>query len=399
MTAPARAIGKGYFKRRGWKDLIFLACVATLAYPFRHDIFPLNDYQKWERRSQIEPGLGQISHVPGQDGMPPCFFAVPPTATREPLSSASVGDCIELVPDGRKLDLFEVCLGDFVHVRTDLWVNGAVPLAFTRVLVRQTDWDKRNGNFIPNVYNSFLSGNRSPYTYLNWLLPDRLRIHYNRISPGTGYADAIYEASYAAPPFDGSRVSWNGWGWDIALENGITYLSPEAYYATRAGQGSLAGIFDKQGREIRLVRNKNGDLTEVKSPSGGWIRFTYDGKGRMTEARASSSAFARYLYDSDDRLSNVQYSTAETITYRYGPLNTVTNVDDPAERVHLENKYDSHGALIRQTLNGRTYGFFYKTNNARRTGQMEITALGSKTTVRLQEVDHHLTYTVEQSAH
>lgn len=60
---------------------------------------------------------------PGESGLAPCFFIVASTATDQPVVSGTVGDCLLLVPDGRRLDLFEVPLGgSFVPVKTDLYV-------------------------------------------------------------------------------------------------------------------------------------------------------------------------------------------------------------------------------------------------------------------------------------
>lgn len=258
MGPGSQVASIGYLKRRGWKDLIFLACVAVLVYPFRNYLVPLTDHRKWTRRPTLDARADLSSHFPGQDAMPPCFFTVPPKATDPPVLSGSVGDCLQLVPDGRKLDLFETFGVLFVHVRTDLFVSGAVPLAFTRVLIRPTDWDRRNGNFIPNVYGPFLYGNRFPYTYVEWWLPDRQVIHYGRISRGTGFADAVYEATSTTPGFGGSRAAWNGWGWDMNLVDGTTYLSPEAYNATRAGQGSLVGISTSKAARFGCCEKRMG---------------------------------------------------------------------------------------------------------------------------------------------
>jgi YD repeat-containing protein len=164
------------------------------------------------------------------------------------------------------------------------------------------------------VYEPFLFGDRFPYTFLNWTLPDREPVHYERISPGTAFVDAVYEAKSTDQMFAGSRINWNGWGWDLSLENGTTFLSPEAYNATRPQQGSLVGIFDKEGHEVRLSRKSNGDLTEVESPSGRWIKLAYD-KGRMIEARDSTKSVAKYTYDAEGRLVSVVYSAGSAIKY------------------------------------------------------------------------------------
>jgi len=230
-----------------------------------------------------------------------------------------VGDCLRLVPDGRKLDLFEIDLwGGFAHIRTDLDLADVMPLAFTRSVVPLDAWAKRHKIYILHVYDPFMFGDRFPYTFEDWTLPDRKSIHFERISPGTSFADAVYEAKSARNEiFAGSQIKWNGWVWDLSLENGTTFLSPEAYNATRPQQGSLVGIFDKERHEVRLSRKSSGDLTKIESPSGRWIKFTYD-EGRMIEARDSLRNVVEYKYDAEGRLVRasileVQRSSIRTI--------------------------------------------------------------------------------------
>ncbi|MDP9338078.1 MAG: RHS repeat protein, partial [Acidobacteriota bacterium] len=305
-----------------------------------------SDYQKWQVRQKLQPFQRAIADGKRQRGSPPCLFIVPKGATNQPVASGSVDDCLRLVPDGRNLDLFEIALlGGFTHIKTDLYVHDDVmPLAFTRAVIPLGDWAKRFKVYVPHVYDPFLTGSRFPYTFLDWTLPDLERVHYERISTGTGYADAVYEAKSSDEIFAGSRINWNGWGWDLSLENGTTFISPEAYNSTRPQQGSLVGIFDKEGHEIRLTRERNGDLSKVDSASGGWIKFAYR-KGRMIEARDSARNVAEYAYDADGRLASVAYSQGTTIKYSYDSANRVVRLEDSSSGTIMENKYSRMGTV------------------------------------------------------
>src|SRR6266849_9492082 len=240
---------KNYFTRRGWKDLIFLWVVVSLGIWVERHFYGLglSDAEKWSRRAQVDPRhtVGAPT-APGVSGLSPCFFVVPSAEVNQPVQSATVADCLLLTPDGKKLNLFEVAVlgSEFMHIRTDLYVPGVVPIALTRATSPSRAWSKSHKAYLRHVYDLYLSGDRFPYTYLDWLLPDGQSIHFTRISQGTGYADAVYEATSRDPTFAGARINWNGFGWDVALANGATYLSPEAYNATRPQQGSLVGIFD-----------------------------------------------------------------------------------------------------------------------------------------------------------
>ena len=278
------------------------------------------DVEKWKVRPHLNPHNGVFSQrVVGRNGAMPCFFLAPKTAVDQPAASGTIGDCLELVPDGRKLNIFEVDLwtGDLVPVVTDDYVPGTMPLAFTRVVDPVNDWARGFHVFLRHVYDPYMTGSRFPFTYVDWLLPDNTDIYYPRVSHGTGYADAVYESAGFFSVFGWSRISWNGFGWDVALQNGTTYLSPEAYSAKRPQQGSLVDIFDEKGNEVRLSRKPNGDLAEIKAPGGQSIKLAYDDRGRVTEIKDSAKNFVQYEYDPEDRLVSVSYLGGRRVGYVY----------------------------------------------------------------------------------
>jgi YD repeat-containing protein len=246
-------------------------------------------------------------------------------------------------------------------------VPDIIPLAFTRTYVPLNAWSERLQVYLPHVYDPYLTGSRLPYTFSNWQLPDGLSIHYDRISAGTGFADAIFQAVSSDRIFANSHLNWNGWGWDWTLADGTTYLSPQAYNATRPQQGSLVGIFDCNGNEVRLTRAASGDLTEIKSSQGKWIRFEYS-QLHLIQARNRLGNAVNYEYDSSSRLSAVKYLDGHSTKYAYDAANRVIAVEDPSEDVAMEIKYDSHGAVAEITTNrDHTYHFRYVFDEALKT--------------------------------
>jgi YD repeat-containing protein len=363
---PSQKTKAGYLRKHGLRDFIYLILVVIVGYLARHYLaFPLTDGMKWRARPTLSTGAPGLSRrFPGTDGMRPCLFIVPPTATNQPVVSGSIDDCVLLVPNGMRLDLFELDLSQsvFYPIKTDLYQPDIIPLAFTRTYHPIGDWETRFKISLPNVYNPFLYGSRMPYTYLVWTLPDQFEVPYRRVSPGTMYYDAIYEESLPLAGFGGSRINWNGDGWDISLDDGTTYLSPEAYYSTHPMQGSLVAIFDKAGNEVRLKRQPSGDLTEIRSPNGKWIRLDYD-QSRVARARDNSGNSVNYSYGIADRLTNVAYSDGTTIRYIFDSANRITQVECPAGSPLLKNEYGNQGRVVRlQLADGRAYSFQYGTN-------------------------------------
>ena len=192
-------------------------------------------------------------------------------------------------------------------------------------------------------------------------------------------------------------MNWNGWDWDWTLPDGTTYLSPEAYNATRPQQGSLVGIFDANGNEVRLSRSDRGELTEIESPGGHWIRLEYD-HSRMIRAHDSSGDAVEYEYDPVGRLSVVKYPGGNATKYSYDMQNRVLGVEDPSKDVAMEIAYDSIGAVAAITMDGEhTYRFRYAVDKAFKTLDAFVTdPAGRVTQVTMRSQDGQLVYSIRK---
>ena len=384
---------KSIFRFLRWREFVFIAAGIALGTWVDHYYISLrpNEYQKWQARPQLSsPERARGYSRAGQSGLPPCLFIVPKGVLDKDFVSRSVGDCLQLLPDGTNLDLFEIPLwGPFVHIKTDLYVPDVMPLAFTRCSVPLDDWAKRNRIYVPHVYDLFMFGDRRPYTYLFWMLPDRQEIHFKRVSPGTGYEDAVFESTSEDSIFSRARVAWNGWGWDLNLQSGLTVLSPEAYWAKRPQQGSVVGIFDQEGREVRLERDSDGDLTKIISPGGKSIDLRYR-RGHLAEAKDSVGSSSRYTYDDEGRLVKADYSSGSAVRYLYDSANRVVELDGSPAGTVLKIRYGSAGVIEQAVVDGDTYDL------RRSAGDVEIAGpKGVVTRVHASERDGKLMYTVE----
>lgn len=390
----------GYFRRRGWKDFIFIAVAISLWFSTKYWLNPglrMTDRQKWEVRPRLDsrdtpPNKPQ----PGEsDLLSPCLYLVPPSGLKQPVVSGTVGDCVLLIPDGSRWDLFEIYLvsGYFVPVTTDVYVAGTMPLAFTRTYRTLDDWSDRMKIYLMDVYDPFLLGERDPYSSAEWDLPDVLKIPYKRVSAGTGFADAVFEYSGAMPVFGGSRIAWNGWGWDLSLPDGTTYLTPEAYSSTRPVQSSLVAIFDRDGNELRLTRERNGNLVRVESPNGGWIGIDYS-ENRITRVAGSSGDRVDYDYDRLNRLRRTTNSEGITREYAYDDHNRLLKVADSKTGAILQVTYDSEGKTVEAAWSGgSSYYLNYALDKGGGVSKAEVIGPQSDLT-RVRILDGH--YTVEK---
>jgi YD repeat-containing protein len=389
----------GYFRKRVWVDLTFLCIALALGYIFRdHLALPrlLNDHKKWEARPKLDlASTPRAKAQLGESGLQPCLFLVPPSELKQPVESGSVDDCRPLVPDGSRWDLFEVYLGWgwVLPVATDVYVAGAMPLAFTRTYRTLDDWSYRTKIYLMDVYDPYLFGERHPYSSARWDLPDGLRIPYKRVSPGTGFEDAVFECKFPIPIFAGSRVAWNGGGWDLSLADGTTYMTPEAGNSTRPSQSSLVGIFDRDGNEVRLKRESNGNLVRIESPGGGWIRITYS-ENRIIRVENNSGDKLDYDYDRSIRLRRTTSSQGITRDYAYDDQNRLLKVVDSKAGPLLEVAYDSGGWPVEATLGGTSSHYFnYELNDRGFVRQVNVIGPQSDVT-RVRIGDDN--YTVEK---
>jgi YD repeat-containing protein len=249
--------------------------------------------------------------------------------------------------------------------RTDLFIPDSIPLTVTRCYRL---WDDRTlpfGTRTNHAWDLAPFGSRQPYTYADVVFCDGKHVHYNRISKGTGYADAVYEHRETATPFYESRFSWNGNGWDLRLKDGTLYLFPEAYYAKRPVEGAIVGMRGAGGNSVKVERTRKRDLQRITSPSGHWIAFDVDPSGHIVKAEDDSRRAVNYTYDAAGRLVVVE-APRGTTRYAYDLAQLVAIEENGKKLVDFGYR---NGRIAQVSFrNDRTYRFRYEfdQNGARR---------------------------------
>jgi hypothetical protein len=155
---------------------------------------------------KVNPGVANFDNS-GVDGRYPCLLV---RRTRD-LHSAAAAQLTRCLPHSLfdvEVDELEIDLrtGLVMSRETDLFVPGTTPLSATRCYRL---WDDRPKAF---GYNTSLSwdiypiGSRNPYTYVDLILCDGRRIHFERISEGTDYYNALFEHRRTATAY--LRAIW-----------------------------------------------------------------------------------------------------------------------------------------------------------------------------------------------
>jgi YD repeat-containing protein len=258
----------------------------------------------------------------------------------------------------KELDEIEVDLrGNLITRTTDLAVAGETPLTVTRCY---RAWDTHSRTLGRNTalsWDLFPVGSRQPYTYIDVVPCDGYSFRYERISKGTGYADAVYEHRLTNTSFLGSRISWNGNGWDLKLRDGSLYLFPESYYAKKPVDGALIGFRDNKGIVVKMQREERRNLKKISTADGRSISFEHDNGDRLIAAQDHQGRKVTYLYDHGGRLSEVR--GLKSIT-RYGYEDVYLMYMEENSRRIADFDYQA-GRISRLTLTGRgSYQFRYE---------------------------------------
>lgn len=298
------------------------------------------------------------------DGRYPCLRITKAKNSATKLLDVTVTKCVQGVYLNGELDEIEVDLriGTVITRNTDLFVPGTIPLAATRCY---RSWDNVARTFGRNTtlsWDLFPIGSRQPYTYVEIITCDGNRLRYERISKGTGYADAVYEHRATATSFLGSRISWNGNGWDLKLRDGSMYLFPESYYAKKPVDGALIEFRDAKGQTVKMERRERRTLKRITSPDRRSITFEHDSADRIFQAEDDQNRKVSYLYDYGGRLAEVR-GLQSVLRYAYED-NYLRNVEENGRRV-VEFDYDRRGRISDLKLpDGRLYRFEYEYDQA-----------------------------------
>lgn len=257
--------------------------------------------------------------------------------------------------------LVDMKLGLFVQKQIDFLIDEPFPLVLTRFYRPQDKWSRAFGIGASHSLDIFLIGDAPRLSYIELILESGSRIHYDRVSPGTGHVNAHYETDdQSNSPFVGSSIAWNGNGWDLKRRDGWTFVFPASAGAKRPQQAALVGMHDANGNYFQMIRDVNGNLLKVTTPKGNWIEFEYDRAERVSRATDNSGRQLSYRYNSSARLVDVEESNERRVRYSYDARNQMVAVENASGSAYLTNAYDAEGKLVRQVLaDGRVLIYRY----------------------------------------
>jgi YD repeat-containing protein len=324
--------------------------------------------------------------APSLSGKFPCVFA----NVAGPDLSPQVGECDSPVTSTGAIDRFEADLryGRFILRQTDLYMNDGFDVPLTRTY--------NSGDYIhPNRVHAFGKnanhpfdiaplGTKNPYTYQLLVLEDGNFIYFDRVSPGVGYADAIYQHVETGTKFYKAVTAWNGNGWTTWLKDGSGIVFPEASQSKSMAESGPTEMVDAAGNRVSLMRDGQHNLQEIRTPRKHAIRFTYDDARRIVRAEDDSGKWAEYLYSTEGMLTDVNLYSGRKRHYSYDGV-LMTQVEDENRKVLLHNTYNG-GFLFGQDFgNGQVFSFEYSSEPGEPFARSVIVTLpdGTRTNIEL----------------
>jgi YD repeat-containing protein len=331
---------------------LLLACLIVVALNIQRS--------RWTKAAVVPEYSNRLVAAPRFDGEFPCVFASVTDGGVRP----QVGNCAMPTVHGTPIDRFEADLryGNFVLRETDLFLDDGFKVPLTRTYCSH-EWVDQNpihafGRNSNHPYDIAPIGTRFPYTYQMIVLEDADFLYFDRISKGTGYADAVFQHTETSTRFYKARTRWDGHGWITKLADGSEIRFPESYNAKNLAQGAPYEMRDASGNRLELRRDPRRNLAEIRTPHGHWIRFSYDDLSRIKRAEDDTGHWANYDYNADGMLESVVLSSGRERHFDYDGI-LMSRIADENGHVLVRNWYRQRFLQKQQFGNGGVYWYSY----------------------------------------
>jgi len=264
--------------------------------------------------------------------------------------------------------------GIFVYKKTDLTLPDTIPISLTRMYRQNAGTSHAFGVGATHPYDMYLWFGF--WSYVDLILPDGGRIHYQETSPGS----FVYQHTATPTKFYKSMLTKDPDGnYSLKLLDGTTYPFFSALVCcnqfTHQYKTGLDWIQDRYGNKLTVVRDTAYQIQKIVSPNGRWVSFTYDGSGHITQARDSVGRTVSYSYDGNFCLTQVTDVNGGITQFTYDPsYGRMLTIKDPRNIVYLTNEYDANGRISKQTqADGGFYQFAYTLDGNGKVTQTDVT--------------------------
>jgi YD repeat-containing protein len=234
--------------------------------------------------------------------------------------------------------------GLYVREDEDLVLRGTPSFILKRTYRTRDPRSRAFGVGGSHTGDWYLVGDGATFQWIDLILEDGGRIHYERVSSGTTIAGAEFEHSTTPTEFYGSTLAWSGSDWIVREADG-TVLTFRA-----CGLQSLCGITSRRepdGQTIAFRRDAAGRLMRIETAEQS-IAFEYGEGGRIARATDHAGNAVTYTYDERGRLRQSLDFEGTKRTYDYDERDRLIRVVEPGRIV--ENRYDAADMCVWQRV-------------------------------------------------
>jgi hypothetical protein len=279
-------------------------------------------------------------------------------------------------------DPFDVGTGIYSREYLDLFVKDTIPINFVRT---QRNMDTRSRSFGvggSTSYDMFIIGDVARFSWVALVHADGSQTRYERVSPGTGFADGVFESRTTPGKFIGSRISWNRRGaWTVALQDGTQITIQGCDATSKPGQCAVSQVQNARGERLSVQRDRAGNILRITSPHSHFISVTNDSDGRITKVQDDLQEWVSYQYDDKGCLMQARNWRGDEQRFAYDGQFNMTfvheigppTVDGQADDFTISNRYDEQNRFEGQTLStGEAYSAKYITDSDNRIRQTDV---------------------------
>jgi YD repeat-containing protein len=305
----------------------------------------------------------------------PCFGA---GQVKEPDTS----DRKAFVESVTAADPFQIETGIYFREYMDLYVADSIPISFKRTQRNQDPRSRSFGIGASTSYDMFIIGDVQRFSWVALVLADGSQVRYARVSPGTGFADAIFENLANPGMFPGSRITWNQHGgWTVALKDGQQFTIQGCNASSKTGQCAVTEIKNARGERLTVQRDSDGNILRITSPRGHYVSVEHDSQGRITRVDSNLHQWVVYGYDEKGCLVAVGNWRGDAQKFGYDQQFNMTFVHEkgpPSGRegpynFSITNSFDEGNRLKTQKIStGKAYSVKYVTDANNRIRQGDV---------------------------
>jgi YD repeat-containing protein len=219
----------------------------------------------------------------------------------------------------------------------------------------------------------FIIGDVEHFSWVALVLANGSQIRYGRVSPGKGFADAVFEDRASPGKFLGSRISWNQYGsWTVALRDGTEFTVQGCGAKSKPGQCAVSEVKNAQGERLTVQRDRDGNIQRITSPHGHFLSVANDSEGHITRVKDDSQRWVTYRYDDRGCLVEARSWRGDQQKFAYDNQFNMTFVHEKGPRTKrteaynftISNTYDEQNRFKRQKIStGEAYSAKYITDS------------------------------------